>query len=114
MAHERGGADLHEHVGDRHALLRIELPAPLDELVHRLHVGGQDELEDGDLPGLRQTSGDRAADGRQRHALDVVGDASGLGRSAAAARQPPPVPPPGRPQALDVLGDDPPFRAGAR
>ena len=67
-----------EQVGHRQVHVRIEL-APAGEQQARLrHVRRDHELEDGDLPRLREPTGDRLADARQL--LDAVGRGSLAGR----------------------------------
>ena len=74
------------------------------------HVDRDRELEDRHLPGLGEPAGDRLADARQRHRLDLAGragPAAGAAAAGAAARRR------GDRRALDVLGDDPPVGPGA-
>ena len=101
VAHERRGRHARQHVGDGRPLVRVQLAQPLDERERLRHVGRDDELEDGRLPSLREPARDRLADARELSRLDLsrVLDC-GHGRR-------------GRLGALDVLGDDPPVRAGA-
>ena len=108
VPHERGGGRLREHVGNCDARVRVVFAEALEQPVDAAHVGRGDELEDGDLPCLGETASDRAADARQRYALDRSGHGRGLtpdrgGRDTRTARR----------GALDVLGDDPALRAGA-
>ena len=69
MAQERGRADLREHIGD--GGLRSAPAKPRHKPVHPRHVGRGLQLEDRDLPGLREPAGDCLARARQVAALNL-------------------------------------------
>ena len=78
VPHERLRADLREDVGDGEADVGVALAEPCDEGVDARHVGRGLELEDRDLPRLREPARDRLADVRERDALDLPGRDRGL------------------------------------
>ena len=96
VAHQRGGADLGEHIGHGRALLRVPLDQARAQLLRAGHVRGHDDLESGRRPRLGHPPPDRPAQRGQLDALD-------LARPGRRCRRPLR---PGDVRPLDVLGDD--------
>ena len=102
VARERCAARLREHVRDRrlHAVLGDAVEQALPQLERPAHVDVDHELEDRDLPGLREAAGDRPR----------VCDSFSTSTSPSGAAAGPPRS--GCRGSLDVLGHDPALGTG--